>query len=208
MAAALATFSGSASGITTNGALEPSSMVTFFRPATLQMCSPTSRLPVKVILRTHGSPQSASPISPPEPVRHCTASGGAPASTSSSMTLRPDSGVSVAGLRTMALPAAKAGPTLWQTRCSGKLNGLMPTTTPQGTRRVKPTLSRTPGAPSSGSTSPPRRLASSADRAMISVARSTSMFASPTGLPSSRVMIFDSSAARSTISSEARCRIW
>ena len=36
------------------------------------------------------------------------------------------------------VPAASAGPTLWHTRFSGKLNGLMAATTPHGTRRVKP----------------------------------------------------------------------
>ena len=35
--------------MTISGALLPSSMVTFFKPAVLQMSSPTSRLPVKVI---------------------------------------------------------------------------------------------------------------------------------------------------------------
>ena len=44
MAAAEATRFGSASGITISGALEPSSMVTRFRPATWQIRSPMSRL--------------------------------------------------------------------------------------------------------------------------------------------------------------------
>ena len=158
MAAAAATRFGSASGITISGALEPSSMVTRFSPATWQMRSPMSRLPVNVILRTRGSLHRALPRLPPGPVRHCTASGGTPASTNSSISLRADSGVSVAGLMMQALPAAIAGPTLWHTRCSGKLNGLMPTTTPHGTRRVKPSLPLTPGAPSSGITSPDEAL--------------------------------------------------
>jgi hypothetical protein len=42
MAVASATLSKSASSITISGEFEPSSMVTFFMPATLQMCSPTS----------------------------------------------------------------------------------------------------------------------------------------------------------------------
>ena len=112
MAAAAATRSGSASGITISGELEPNSMVTRFSPATLQICSPMSRLPVKVILRTRRSAHRALPMAPPGPVRHCTASGGAPASTNSSISFSADSGVSVAGLMMQALPAAKAGPTL------------------------------------------------------------------------------------------------
>ena len=134
----LTTFWISASGITISGELEPSSMVTFLRPAVLVMCSPTSRLPVKVILRTRGSATSASPIWLPEPVTHCTASGGTPASSSTSVSLRAERGVSVAGLMMTELPAAMAGPTLWATRFRGKLKGLMATTTPHGTRMVKP----------------------------------------------------------------------
>src|SRR5205807_2178881 len=145
-ATAVATFSRSASGITISGALLPSSIVTFFRPATRQICSPTSRLPVKVILRTRGSRQSASPISPPLPVMHCTASGGAPASSMILVSLSALSGVSVAGFTMTLLPAARAGPTLWQTRWRGKLNGLIARTTPHGTRTVNPNFLVTPGA--------------------------------------------------------------
>ena len=48
-AVAAATFSMSSSGITINGELDPSSMVTFLSPATRQISSPMSRLPVKVM---------------------------------------------------------------------------------------------------------------------------------------------------------------
>ena len=154
----------SASGMMMTGELDPSSMVTFFSPAVRQMCSPTSRLPVKVILRTRGSLTKASPISAPEPVRHWSASGGHPASSMTSTTRKPESGVSVAGFSTTALPAAMPGPILWQTRCSGKLKGEIAATIPHGTRMVKPNLPVTPGAPSSGMTSLPSRLASSAER--------------------------------------------
>jgi fermentation-respiration switch protein FrsA (DUF1100 family) len=47
------------------GLLEPSSIVTRLMPAVLQICSPTSRLPVKLIFRTRGSAQIAPPIGPP-----------------------------------------------------------------------------------------------------------------------------------------------
>ena len=76
------------------------------------MCSPTSRLPVKLTFRTRGSETIASPISPPDPVTHWTASGGAPASSSISVSLSAESGVSDAGLMMTELPAARAGPTL------------------------------------------------------------------------------------------------
>ena len=140
--------------MTISGELLPSSIVTFFRPATLQIRSPTSRLPVNVIFRTRGSAHRPSPIVPPLPVMHWMPSAGTPHSSRSWVSLRALSGVSLAGFRMTALPAASAGPTLWHTRCSGKLNGLIPTTTPHGTRRVKPIWVFTPGAPSRGITSP------------------------------------------------------
>ena len=149
------------------------------------MCSPTSRLPVKVILRTRRSAQIRSPISPPEPVTHWTPSGGKPAWSRISVSFSAESGVSVAGLSTTAFPAASAGPTLWQTRLSGKLKGLMAATTPHGTRIVRPTLPAPPGAPSSGTVSPCRRLASSAEPMMVSKAREASRRPSARTLPSS-----------------------
>ena len=48
-----------------------------------------------------------------------------------------DSGVCDAGFSTIGQPAAIAGATLWATRFSGKLNGLIAPTTPIGTRSVK-----------------------------------------------------------------------
>ena len=83
----------------------------------------------------------------------------------------------------------------------------MPTTMPQGTRTVKPSLPFTPGAPSSGITSPPSRFASSAESTMISRARVASMLASARILPSSRVMVRARSSARSRIRSATLCRI-
>ena len=112
---ALTTFSMSASGMTIRGELEPSSMVTFLSPAVLQMCSPTSRLPVNVTLRTRGSATSASPIWLPEPVTHCTASDGTPASRRTSVSLRAESGVSLAGLMMTEFPAARGRPNLGDT---------------------------------------------------------------------------------------------
>ena len=51
-----------------------------------------------------------------------------------------DSGVCDAGFSTIGQPAAIAGATLWATRFSGKLNGLIAPTTPIGTRSVKASL--------------------------------------------------------------------
>ena len=94
------------------GLLLPSSIVTRFSPAIRQICSPISRLPVKLILRIRGSPQIASPSSPPGPVRQAMASGGMPASSRMRVSSRAERGVSEAGLIRMAFPAAIAGPTL------------------------------------------------------------------------------------------------
>ena len=152
---AATTFAISASGITINGQMEPSSMVIFFRPATCAMCSPTSLLPVKDTLRTRWSATRASPRVPPEPVKHCTASAGTPASSRISTSFKADKGVSLAGLMITELPAASAGATtLWATRFSGKLNGVMATTTPTGTRNVNPSWPVQLGLASRGMVSP------------------------------------------------------
>ena len=172
-------------------------------PAARQICSPTSRLPVKLILRTRGSRQIASPTVPPEPVRQEIASGGSPASSRISTIASADSGVSLAGLRITALPAANAGPILWQTRFNGKLKGVIAATTPQGTRSVKPSLPAPPGAPSSGSTSPESRLASSAESSIVSRARETSATPSARILPSSVLIRRPSFSVRWPISSAA-----
>ena len=104
-------------------------------------------------------------------------------------------------------PAASAGPTLWQTRWRGKLKGLIPTTTPQGTRIVNPNLFTAPGAPSSGTTSLERRFASSEESAMISTARDTSTRASPMIFPSSRVIVRARSSLRWVMRSAALRRM-
>jgi len=167
------------------GELLPSSIVTRLIPAVRQMCSPTSRLPVNVIFLTRLSATSVSPISPPEPVGVLIPSAGNPASSRISVSFSADSGVSVAGLAMTALPPAIAGPTLWHTRFSGKLKGLIATTTPQGTRIATPNLPLPPGAPSSGTVSPCSRLASSAEPMIVSIARLASNRPSAMILPSS-----------------------
>ncbi len=51
-----------------------------------------------------------------------------------------ENGVWLAGFSTTGQPAAMAGASLWATRFSGKLNGVMAPTTPMGSRSVKPSL--------------------------------------------------------------------
>src|SRR6059036_1427920 len=126
--------------MTTIGELLPSSIVTFLMPAISQMRLPTGTLPVKLILRARVSRHNAPPISPPGPVRHEIASAGNPDSKSNSVSFNADNGVADGGLMITALPAAIAGATLCATRFSGKLNGVMATTTPHGTRTVNPNL--------------------------------------------------------------------
>ncbi len=75
--------------------------------------SPTAVEPVNDTLRTRGSATSASPISLPCPVTTESTGPGSPASRKQSASASAVSGVSSAGLRTTALPAASAGAILW-----------------------------------------------------------------------------------------------
>src|SRR5207249_416650 len=103
---------------------------------------------------TRLSRHNASPSSPPGPVKHEIASGGIPHSNNNCVSLSEDKGVFEGGFITTAFPPAIAGATLWTMRFSGKLNGLMATTTPHGTRNVNPILLAPPGDASSGTVSP------------------------------------------------------
>ena len=80
-------------------------------------------------------------------------------------------GVCVAGLSTTGHPAAMAGASLWATRFSGKLNGLMAPTTPTGTRRVNASLPSPTLLDSIGTTSPESRRASTAAKVNVPTAR-------------------------------------
>ena len=176
-------------------------------PASLQMCSPTSRLPVNVILRTRRSCTRRSPSSPPGPVSVLMPSGGSPACSRTSVSLSADSGVSVAGLTITALPPAMAGPTLWQTRFSGKLNGVMATTIPHGTRSVTPNFPLPDGTASSGTVSPCSRRAASADSFSVSTAREASSLPSARILPSSSEIVRPNSSTRAAMRSAALRRM-
>ncbi len=165
-------------------------------PATRVICSPTPVDPVNVIFRTRGSEQSSSPSIDPLPVTHCNASGGNPASIMSSVNFSATSGVALAGFRITALPAASAWASLCSTRGSGKLNGVIATTTPHGTRIARPSLPAPLKAASSGSTSPRSCDPSKAASRSRSGHRPTSPRDSDSGLPSSREIVSANSSTR------------
>ena len=120
----------SPSSCTISGAVEPSSRLTFFWGTSERISQPTGAEPVKVIARVSSCLTIASPTSEPEPLTTCSQFSGRPASSRISASLIAEIGVWPAGLSTTALPAAIAGPSLWATRLSGKLKGLIAPTTP------------------------------------------------------------------------------
>ena len=105
------------------------------------------------------------------------------------------SGVAEAGLRITALPAANAGAILCATVLSGELNGVIATTTPSGTRSVKPMRPACCGAPASGITSPARRRASSAESLSVCTQRRTSPEASDAVKPASICIVRTNASA-------------
>ena len=118
--------------------LPPHSRVTFFSvPDALAMMSrPTSVEPVKATLSTSGLVVMTSPMLPPGPAMMLTTPGGKPTSSmirASSIAL---SGVSLAGLSTIVLPVASAGPSFQTAISSGKFHGMIEAQTPIGSRIV------------------------------------------------------------------------
>ena len=181
-------------------ALPPSSSTTFFLPARAFIRQPTDGDPVKVRSLKRSSSTIRSPSSRLIG-RMLTAPSGSPASAMISATLSMTSGSLDGGLRTIGLPEAIAGATLWAARLSGKLNGLIAAIGPIGNRRVIPTRSRDAGLMSSGIISPTIRSASSAPSRNVRVARSTSISASRMGLPASSAISAPSSSRRALIPS-------
>ena len=118
-----------------------------------------------------------------------------------------EKGVWLAGLSTTGQPAAIAGATLWATRFSGKLKGLMAPTTPTGTRRVKPSFPSPGAAASSGIISPASLRASTAANWNVPTARSASTRAVRMGLAASSAMIRANSSTRSFNRCAAASRI-
>ena len=106
---------------------------------------PTSVDPVNATRRTPGCARSASPTSAPLPVTTLTAPGGnlpfPPAYVAcwiNSTVLSVARGVVEAGLITIVLPAAIAGPTFVPIRVRGKFHGTIPAQTPIGWRITRP----------------------------------------------------------------------
>ncbi len=92
---------------------------------------------MKEITRTRGSATSAAPASTPPGARDSTP-GSRPASSKTRMTATPPlTAVRGSGLRTTALPSARAGATDRMASTSGTLNGAMTPTTPAGTRQAR-----------------------------------------------------------------------
>ena len=176
-------------------ALPPSSSTTRFLPARSFIRQPTDGEPVNVSSLNRGSATIRSPSSRVIG-RIETEPAGAPAASMISATASIVSGSLDGGLRTIGLPLAMAGATLWAARLSGKLNGLMPAIGPIGKRRVIPTRSFDDGMMSSGMSSPVIRSASSAPSRKVITARSTSARASRIGLPASSAMSRPSSSRR------------
>lgn len=177
------------------------------------MASPTSLLPVNVIIAISGLSTIVRPTTEPGPVTTLYAPLGAPASSITRANRSALSGVALAGLCTMALPAASAGPTLCMARLNGTLNGVIAPITPSGSRTVRAMRPLPMGAPSIGTTSPWRRRASSVEAIRVCSVRSASPRASLMGLPVSQqitraksarsrrtiAVIFSSKSARSKL---------
>ena len=132
--------------------------------------------------------------------------------SSSSPSSSADSGVLGAGLSTTGAPTAIAGATLWATRLSGKLNGLIASTGPLGTRRTYAIRPSAAASVSSRSTSPDCWRVSSAAQRKTDTARPTSPLAQNSGLPFSAVISSAISSARSWIcrltEASASARTW
>ena len=113
-------------------------------------------------------------------------------------------GVDDAGFTTIGEPTASAGATLWATRFSGKLNGVMPSTGPIGNRRRMPMREPSDASVSRRiSSSSPCRITSDAHR-NVDTARVASTVAHLSGLPPS----FAISSAFSSIVSDNRFEMW
>ena len=138
-----------------------------------------------MITATSGCSFQIGTIDSGRPVTMLSHPGGSPASAMVSASSPADSGVRSDGLSTTAQPAARAGATLCSTRLSGKLNGVIAATTPNGWGMVKPS-GVTPGVISSNWTaSAGSRRASSAAMRSVDTARPTSTRAAVMGLPAS-----------------------
>src|SRR3972149_779403 len=100
------------------------------------MCTPALEDPGRVIPSIRGLTISASPTTDPGPVTKLNTPSGRPASRKHWARSAPAHGVSVAGLKTTGLPAARAAPAGPPERAMGKLKGETTTHTPWGRRTL------------------------------------------------------------------------
>lgn len=105
---------------------------------------------------------------------------------------------------------AMTGANLCATRFTGKLKGVIAKIGPSGNRRTITARPAVAGCQSSGSHSPPIRVASSAATANVNTARSTSARAALIGVPASRTTVPENFSCLWWIASEIhrrmRCR--
>ncbi len=115
------------------GLLPPSSSVTGIRLALAYwlISRPVVVSPVKAILRMRGLEASGLPTSEPNPLTMFSRPAGSRSAMSSAST-RMEAGVLDAGLRTTALPAARAGAIFQTAIRMGKFQGMIWPTTPSG----------------------------------------------------------------------------
>ena len=202
-----AAVSTSASAATITGVALPSSRLIRFLGARSFSFQPTGPDPVNVIALTRSSSTSTSPISDAGPTTTLSQPAGSPASSSSSASSRAERGVWLAGLRTTAHPAAKAGASLCATRLSGKLNGLIAPTTPIGCRSVNASFPSPARAASIGTISPASLRASTAANVYVDIARCASTRAAFIGLPASSEICRATSSCRRPSAPATRTRI-
>ena len=160
--APVSALSRSASSKTINGALPPSSNVSFFTVLadSLIRIFPTSVEPVKLTFLTRLERINCLPISSASPVMIFTTPAGSLACWQSSARNRAERGVSGAGFPINVQPAAKAAAILRVSIAIGKFQGVIAATTPIGCFKTR---MRFVGE-SDGIISPYTRTASSANQ--------------------------------------------
>ena len=120
------------------GDFPPSSSVTVFR-LVADICTisrPVTYSPVKAILSTPGCEARAAPAVGPNPGTTLSTPSGSPASAARRASSRLVMGVCSAGFRTTVLPQARAGAAFQVAMRRGAFHGVMPPTTPTGSRSV------------------------------------------------------------------------
>ena len=153
--------------------------------------------PTKPIARTRSSASSTSTASL-SPCTTLRTPAGSPASRNSSAIRTGTEGSRSLGLSTKALPDAMAGPICHSGIIAGKLNGVIPATTPSGWRSEYTSMP----VPTAVEYSPLSRCGAPMQNSITSTPRWMSPFASSRVLPCSR----ESSSARGSSSSRRSSR--